>query len=88
MLIEVLSDSTKSYDRGDKFKLYRDIPTLKEYILIDSINVAIECWRINGNGYWELEEYKSINQVLLIAAIQISIPLLEIYEGTDLVQAQ
>src|SRR5579875_3079165 len=39
VLIEVLSPSTKSYDRGEKFKLYRDIPTLKEYILIDSSSI-------------------------------------------------
>jgi Uma2 family endonuclease len=88
VLIEVLSDSTKSYDRGDKFKLYRDIPTLREYILIDSKSVGIECWRINRNGYWELEEYKTMDEVLSIAAIQISIPLEEIYDGTDFVQAQ
>lgn len=36
VLSEILSPSTKNYDRGEKFKLYRDIPTLKEYILIDS----------------------------------------------------
>jgi Uma2 family endonuclease len=88
VLIEVLSNSTKSYDRGDKFKLYRDISTLKEYILIDSKNVGIECWRINTRGYWQLEEYKTIDQVLLIPALQISIPLQEIYDGTDFVQAQ
>ena len=88
VLIETLSDSTKSYDRGDKFKLYRDIPTLKEYILIDSKNIEIECWRINGKGYWELEEYKSTDDILLIPSIQVSIPLLEIYEGTNLIKAQ
>jgi Uma2 family endonuclease len=88
VLVEVLSQSTKNFDRGDKFKLYRDIPTLKEYILIDSKNVGIECWRINSNGYWELEEYKSVDKTLSIPALQVSIPLTDIYDGTDLVSAE
>jgi Uma2 family endonuclease len=39
-----------------KFKLYRDIPTLKEFILIDSEAIAIEAYRLNQNNHWELEE--------------------------------
>lgn len=88
VIIEVLSNSTKSYDRGDKFKLYRDIPSLKEYILIDSLSVGIEVWKINLDDHWELHEYKTIDEDLSIAAIQISIPLTEIYDGTNLVQAK
>ena len=47
VIIEVLSESTKNYDRGEKFKLYRDIPTLKEYILTDSESMHIEVFRLN-----------------------------------------
>jgi len=47
VIIEILSPSTKGYDRGDKFKLYRDIPTLKEYILVDSESINIEVFRLN-----------------------------------------
>lgn len=57
VLIEVLSPSTKNYDRGEKFKLYRDIPTLKEYILIDSQSIHIEVFRLNETHHWEPEEY-------------------------------
>ncbi|HRH60735.1 MAG TPA: Uma2 family endonuclease, partial [Chitinophagaceae bacterium] len=39
VIIEILSKSTRNYDRGDKFKLYRDIPSLREYILIDSTSI-------------------------------------------------
>ena len=80
VIVEILSTSTKNYDRGDKFKLYRDIVTLKEYILVDSKSIAIEAFRINNTGHWELEEYKSITDSLLIKALDISIPLGEIYE--------
>ena len=84
VIIEILSPSTKGYDRGEKFRLYRDIPTLKEYILIDSESIAIEAFRINASGHWELEEYKSLNEMLPIPVVDITIPLHDIYEGTKL----
>lgn len=84
VIIEVLSKATKNYDRGDKFKLYRDIATLKEYILIDSETISIEAFRINDGGHWELEEYKKLDDSLLVKSIQASIPVIEIYEGTKL----
>ena len=84
VLIEVLSPSTKNYDRGEKFKLYRDIPTLKDYILIDSESIHIEAFSINKSGHWELKEYNSFDDTLLIDSIQTNLLLLDIYEGTKL----
>lgn len=84
VIIEILSPSTKGYDRGEKFRLYRDIPTLKAYILIDSESIAIEVFRINASGHWELEEYKSLNEVLAIPVVDLTIPLHDIYERTKL----
>src|SRR6185437_7975906 len=54
VIIEVLSKSKKNYDRGEKFKLYRDIPTLKEYVLVDSETIHVEVFRLNENNRWEL----------------------------------
>jgi Uma2 family endonuclease len=84
VIIEILSPSTKNYDRGIKFKLYRDIPSLKEYILIDSQSVGIEVFRINDQGHWELEEYKTPHETLTVHTISASLPVAEIYEGTKL----
>jgi Uma2 family endonuclease len=81
VIVEVLSRSTKNYDRGEKFKLYRDITTLKEYIVIDSENIHIEVFRLNENNHWELEEYNDMKEYLQIKAINENIPVLEIYEG-------
>lgn len=86
VLIEILSASTKAYDRGVKFKLYRDIPTLQEYVLIDSETIGVEVFRLNQTGHWELEEYKSSDQTLKLNSIQVSVPLLEIYRNTNLLQ--
>ncbi len=84
VLIEVLSPSTKSYDRGVKFKLYRDIPELREYILIDSESVNVERFCINSNGNWELYEYKAHEASFRIETVDIEISLKDIYEGTSL----
>ena len=85
VIIEVLSPSTKNYDRGEKFRLYRDIQSLKEYILVDSETILIETFRINEREHWELEEYKQSGEMVFLKTIGVSIPLNEIYEGTKLV---
>lgn len=84
VLIEILSPSTKNYDRGGKFKLYRDIPALKEYILIDTEEINIECFRLNATGHWELEEYKKLEAMLAIHALNLSVNIQDIYNGTGL----
>ncbi|MBX2921111.1 MAG: Uma2 family endonuclease [Chitinophagaceae bacterium] len=84
VIIEILSPSARGYDRGEKFRLYRDIPSLKEYILIDSESIAIEAFRINTATHWELEEYRSLKEALLIRTVELILPLADIYEGTKL----
>jgi len=84
VLIEILSPSTREYDRGGKFKLYRDIPSLQEYILVDTATINVEAFRINNNGHWELEEYKAIAETLELSSLGISVPLAAIYAGTKL----
>jgi Uma2 family endonuclease len=84
IIIEVLSPSTRNYDRGDKFRLYKDIPTLREYILVDSDSINIESFFINEQGNWELREYRNVNDTLFLPTIQSSVELKDIYEGTDL----
>lgn len=81
VIIEILSPSTRNYDMGGKFDLYRDIPTLKEYILADTQSVRVYAFRINEGGHWELEEYKNIQDTLLIKVADLSIPLSTIYEA-------
>jgi Uma2 family endonuclease len=81
VIIEILSPSTKNYDRGEKFKLYRDIPTLKEYMLVDSESIHMEVFRLNEKRHWELEEFNSLNDNVLINAIRETLSLSEIYDG-------
>lgn len=53
----VLSSSTEAFDRGKKFRHYRQITTLKEYVLIDPKQMSIECYRLNQQSRWELFHY-------------------------------
>jgi len=56
VLVEVLSDSSEAYDRGEKFAHYRRIPSLREYVLIAQHEPRIEVHRRNEFGRWELYE--------------------------------
>lgn len=84
VIIEILSPSTKDYDRGGKFKLYRAIPSLKEYILVDTESINVEVFRLNAAGHWELEEYKTAGEELVLNSISLAIPVRDIYTGTKL----
>lgn len=84
VIIEILSPSTKKYDRGEKFMLYRQIPALRQYVLIDSESIHVESFVINERNLWELNEHKQITEELHLPNIELSIPLSEIYDRTKL----
>lgn len=57
LVAEVLSPSTEAVDRGEKFRQYRRIETLREYLLIDPDRWSVECYRLNERGNWELFQF-------------------------------
>lgn len=65
LIVEVLSESTRDYDRGDKFKLYRTVPTLQHYILADQDEVRVEYYR-KHKGDWVFESYTRLSEALTI----------------------
>ena len=84
VIIEVLSRTTSAYDRGDKFYLYRSIPTLLEYILIDSLSICVEIFRKNDNGSWILElETENIDDQITTSACDFQLKLSDIYARTN-----
>ena len=60
----MLSKSTQDYDRGSKFKLYRDLPSLKEYILISSTEVLIEKYIKQADNKWQFTAYNKVEDKL------------------------
>ena len=81
VLFEILSKSTRDYDKGGKFTLYRDIETLKEYILIDSEKVGVEKFTRNDDNSWLLTEYKTLEESFKIASVEVELKLIDIYEN-------
>jgi Uma2 family endonuclease len=81
MIVEVLSKSTKNYDRGDKFDYYRSIPEFREYILIDKYKFNVEQFVKTSENKWLLSEYESADEVLALSSLRFQVQLGEIYEG-------
>ncbi|TVP61807.1 MAG: Uma2 family endonuclease [Nodularia sp. (in: Bacteria)] len=80
IIFEVLSKSTSSRDRGDKFTYYRSIPELQEYILIDQYQIHIEQFSKTPEGNWLLRESDNEDGVVTLAAANCQIPHRQIYE--------
>lgn len=83
MLVEVLSESTSTYDRGKKFIGYRTIPILRDYVLIDQSRCLVEQFsRIEANK-WLLTEYTDRNQVITLSFESVRLALSDIYEEIE-----
>jgi len=79
VIIEVLSKSTGEYVRGDKFKLYRAIPTLQEYVVLDQYSVHVEQYYLETPKKWAFVEYDQLTDILRFAKIDFQISLQDIY---------
>jgi len=80
LIVEVLSDTTEAYDRGDKFGYYRQCPTVQEYVLISTKCQLIEVFRRMLRG-WEYQSYGPGDEVEL-TSIHLRFPLAALYRRT------
>ncbi|MFN6513688.1 MAG: Uma2 family endonuclease [Nostoc sp. CreGUA01] len=83
MIVEVLSKSTENHDRTNKFRFYRSILTLKEYIIINQYEYLVEQFNKNIEGQWVLTEYESLDALLSLKSIDFQISFSDIYEGIN-----
>ena len=83
MIAEVLSKSTKSYDRDEKFAAYRTIPSLQEYILIDQYTMHVEQYFKTDNNKWIFSEFTDADVSLNLASISSQIMLSDIYDKVN-----
>ncbi|WP_256891039.1 Uma2 family endonuclease [Cylindrospermopsis raciborskii] len=87
LIIEVLSPSTEKYDRGDKFRKYRSLPSFIEYVLVAQDEPYVELYyKQHGekNNLWQLEIYDQIEQSVIFHSINVEVPIREIYRRTKL----
>jgi Uma2 family endonuclease len=87
LIIEVLSSSTEAYDRGGKFKLYRRLPSLQEYVLVGSEAQSVEVFRRNPSGSWEFTAYGEGDEVTL-SSIDLTVSIGAFYEDVVLVPSE
>jgi len=80
VVVEVLSDSTESYDRGAKFGHYRKIESLIEYLLVSQQEYRIEQYVRQPDGPWARSEVRGLAGKLALPSIQCSVNMSEIYE--------
>jgi len=83
LIVEVLSESTRNYDRGDKFQQYRGIPSFREYLLVDQAKTHVERYAKQNDGTWSLYETDSLNEFVHLESISVTLPLSEIYLKID-----
>ena len=82
LIVEVLSRSTAAVDRGEKFEEYRRIPTLEEYVIIDSTQVLVEILR-RGDDLWTFKEYGP-GSTFRLESIPLDIAVNDLYEDIQL----
>ena len=80
VIIEVLSESTEEFDKGEKWRCYQTIPSLKQYVLISQDQFLVETYE-NQDGKWISNNFKGANAVVTIA--DLAIPLSKLYQNID-----
>jgi len=91
LIVEVLSDSTEAFDRGDKFTDYQTLESLQEYVLINTRHQRVECFRRSEAqraaglaGLWVLQYYTSETQTFDLKSIDFTATLTALYEDAEL----
>ncbi|MCI0488660.1 MAG: Uma2 family endonuclease [Blastocatellia bacterium] len=79
LIVEVLSDSTKNYDRGEKFERYRSNNSFQEYLLIAQDRVHVERFVRQDDGTWVLHETNSLDDTVELTSVGCRLPVSEIY---------
>jgi len=82
IIIEVLSPSTMGYDKRNKFILYRSVPSLREYALIDPATREVEVFTLTDTGAWLLTDQTKAAE-LTLASIDCKLPMAWVFKGVE-----
>lgn len=83
LIVEVLSPSTRNYDRNEKASLFRMVPSLREFLLIEQETVEVDHWRRLPDGSWVMTTVRDPAVTLHLESIGCELPIAEIYGGAD-----
>jgi len=84
LIVEVLSDSTAAYDRSDKFKHYRQLPSLRYYVLVHQNRWLVEWFHREETDKWVYNSLDALGDVLAIAELNLYLPLAGLYAATTI----
>lgn len=84
LIVEVLSESTKDYDRGGKFEHYRTLGSLNEYVLVAQDKYHIEHFARQPDNRWLLAETNRLEDTIPLSSIACNLALAEVYDKVDL----
>ncbi len=82
-IIEVLSKSTQEYDRGTKFNLYRQIPSLKEYLMISSTEVLVEKYTKQSDTEWLFTAYEKAEDFYMLESVGLTVEVKSLYRNVS-----
>ena len=80
MIVEVLSSSTKDYDKIERFNDYRTLPSFKEYVLISQDKAKVSTYFREENGTWSINDFRNIEDNIFFKSLNISILMSKIYK--------
>jgi Uma2 family endonuclease len=80
LIVEVLSASTEAYDRGGKFRLYRNNPALQDYLLVSSTRIEMDLYHKNDAGAWVIINYQA-GDTIELKSINLSFPIEQVYRN-------
>jgi Uma2 family endonuclease len=83
LIVEVLSDSTEAYDRGEKFTRYRTIESLEEYVLVDQKSAHVEVFFRQNDGTWLLTPAAGVESTVHLRSLDVSLALAEVYAKVE-----
>jgi Uma2 family endonuclease len=83
VIVEVLSESTEAYDRGKKFEHYRQMPSLREYLLVSQREARLEQFVRQADGHWLLHEAAGLEATLLLPSLGVTIALAEVFANVE-----
>ena len=86
LIAEVLSRSTKDYDRSEKFVSYRTIKTFQEYLLIDQYQIHVEHYVKTAVNQWLLSEYTDPQVTLTLNSVDLKLKIADLYENIEFVE--
>jgi len=88
VIFEILSHSTRVYDRGEKFQHYQFIESLAEYILITQDAVRVEQYARQDDRTWLYNKYQNLDDVVKLESVGCELPLKELYVNVPDISAQ